>query len=192
MGCQESLSCCCYLVLLELQNFDLERRQEQREVFFWIPLHPLSQSYLKRRFGVALHHEKPERDDSFRPQFHHLLWCFRYFLHAQKIYLHCVPRYCTWKTDMTQCNHGLQLDTRTFAFCRMSSYCIRSKVASRVLTWFHRPRPLNARSRSSASDKCDAMETSALDEVASMFSSAKILEFLAPGDIICGESLQRK
>lgn len=31
-----------------------------------------------------------------------------------------------------------------------------------------------------------------LDEVASMFSSAKILEFLAPGDIASGQSLHQK
>jgi hypothetical protein len=31
-----------------------------------------------------------------------------------------------------------------------------------------------------------------LDEVASMFSSAKILEFLAPGDIVSQPSLHQK
>lgn len=65
-----------------------------------------------------------------------------------------------------------------------------SLASARERTWFHLPLPLNARSRSSASDNWDAMETRALEEVASMLSRAKILEFLAPGDIICGNSLQ--
>lgn len=63
-------------------------------------------------------------------------------------------------------------------------------ASARDLTWFQRPLPLKERSRSSASDKCDAMETRVLDEVASMFSRAKILEFLAPGDIVCLKLLQ--
>lgn len=65
-------------------------------------------------------------------------------------------------------------------------------ASARDRTWFHLPLPLKARSRSSASDNCDAMETSVLDEVASMFSSANILEFLAPGDIFWGKSLQKQ
>lgn len=56
--------------------------------------------------------------------------------------------------------------------------------------WFQRPLPLNARSRSSASESCDAIETKVLEEVDSMFSRANILEFLAPGDNVSWQSLQ--
>lgn len=49
--------------------------------------------------------------------------------------------------------------------------------------WFQRPRLVNARSRSSASESCDAIATSELDDMLSMFSSEDILAILAFGDI---------
>ena len=54
--------------------------------------------------------------------------------------------------------------------------------------WFHLPLPLNTRSRSSASDSWEAMDTIALDDDDNMFSSAEILELLALGDIAWGHS----
>jgi hypothetical protein len=49
--------------------------------------------------------------------------------------------------------------------------------------------PLKTRSDSSASDNWDAIDTRVAEEVESMFSRAKTLEFLAPGDIDMGKSL---
>lgn len=62
-------------------------------------------------------------------------------------------------------------------------------ASARERTWFHRPLPLKPFSHSSASESWDAIETNALDDVESIFSRAKILEFLAPGDIPWGQSL---
>lgn len=49
--------------------------------------------------------------------------------------------------------------------------------------WFQRPRFVKARSRSSASESCEAIDTRELDEILNMFSSDDILAILAFGDI---------
>lgn len=50
-------------------------------------------------------------------------------------------------------------------------------------TWFHRPRPTDPRSLSSASESCEAIAVSAFEDMLSMFSREAILSFLAFGDI---------
>jgi len=62
-------------------------------------------------------------------------------------------------------------------------------ASARDRTWVQRPFPLKTRSDSSASDNWDAIDTRVAEEVESMFSRAKILEFLAPEDIDMGQSL---
>ena len=49
-------------------------------------------------------------------------------------------------------------------------------------SWFQRPRLVKARSRSSASESCDAIATRELEDIPSMFSSEDILAVLALGD----------
>ena len=49
--------------------------------------------------------------------------------------------------------------------------------------WFQRPRLVKARSLSSASDSWEAIATSELDDILSMFSSEDILAILAFGDM---------
>ena len=49
--------------------------------------------------------------------------------------------------------------------------------------WFQRPRLVKARSRSSASESCEAIDTSELDDMLSIFSSEDILDTLAFGDM---------
>lgn len=48
--------------------------------------------------------------------------------------------------------------------------------------WFQRPRLAKARSRSSASDNCEAIDTSEFDEMLNMLSNEDILAILASGD----------
>nr|GMD94605.1 hypothetical protein Iba_chr15aCG4170 [Ipomoea batatas] len=50
-------------------------------------------------------------------------------------------------------------------------------------SWFQRPRLLKACSRSSASESCEAIETSEFDEMLSICSREAILDILALGDI---------
>ena len=50
--------------------------------------------------------------------------------------------------------------------------------------WFQRPRLVKARSRSSASESCEAIATSELDDMLSIFSSEDILATLAFGDMV--------
>nr|GMD96348.1 hypothetical protein Iba_chr15bCG3910 [Ipomoea batatas] len=50
-------------------------------------------------------------------------------------------------------------------------------------SWFQRPRLLKACSRSSASESCEAIETSEFDEMLSICSREAILAILALGDI---------
>lgn len=49
--------------------------------------------------------------------------------------------------------------------------------------WFQRPRFVKARSRSSASESCEAIATREFEDMLSMFSSDVILAILAVGDI---------
>jgi len=57
-------------------------------------------------------------------------------------------------------------------------------------SWFQRPRFVNARSRSSASESCEAIATRELDDMLNMFSSDDFLAILAFGDI--EEALTRR
>lgn len=50
-------------------------------------------------------------------------------------------------------------------------------------SWFQRPRMVNARSRSSASESCEAIATREFDDMLNMFSSEDILAILAFGDM---------
>ena len=49
--------------------------------------------------------------------------------------------------------------------------------------WFHRPRLVKARSRSSASESCEAIATREFEDMLIMFSSDVTLAILAVGDI---------
>lgn len=49
--------------------------------------------------------------------------------------------------------------------------------------WFQRPRLVKARSRSSASESCEAIATSELEAILSMLSREDILAILAFGDM---------
>ena len=50
--------------------------------------------------------------------------------------------------------------------------------------WFQRPRLVKTRSRSSASESWEAIATSELDDMLSIFSSEDILATLAFGDMV--------
>lgn len=58
-------------------------------------------------------------------------------------------------------------------------------ASGRERTPFQRPFPLKFPSLSAAADNCDAMSTRLLEDVFNIFSRAKILELLAPGDNVC-------
>jgi hypothetical protein len=75
---------------------------------------------------------------------------------------------------------------------RLKRKFIMFLASGRDFTWFHLPLLLKPRSLSSASDNWDAIETRVLEDAASIFSSAEILELRALGDIVCGRSLSLK
>ena len=61
-------------------------------------------------------------------------------------------------------------------------YCKRLFASAMLLTCCQRARPLNVRSRSSASESCEAIATSVLEVALSMLSNKEIFACRAPGD----------
>lgn len=79
-------------------------------------------------------------------------------------------------------NEAKRINTNLASAATLNIYCSKLFASAIERNWFHRPRPENARSLSSASESWEAIATRVFEDIVTMFSSDAILACLAFGD----------